>query len=155
MEFFPRDGVERVAASCSISRARCIRKVMLLVLFYILVHITNIVVSLTRRGTGLVHFCGQLLCIDVCRLVEMVMQLSIILLYTTKVVATLTRRGTSLVHFYGQLLYIDFCRLVEMVIQRSTIAILMYRAFVRGLPSFAPRAGTATARCSRLRFARI
>ena len=116
MEFFPNDGVERVAASCSISRAKCIRNTLLLVLFYILLHITNIVASLTRRGTSLVHFCGQLLCIDFCRLIEMVMQLSIILLHITKVVASLTRRGTSLVHFYGQLLYIDVCRLVEMVI---------------------------------------
>ena len=145
MEFFPRDGVERVAASCSISRAKCIRKTLLLALFHILFHITKIVASLIRRDTSLVHFCGQLQCIDFCRLVELLMQLSIILLHITKVVASLTRRGTSLVHFYGQLLYIDFCRLVEMVIQLSIIAILLYRAFVRGLPSFAPRADTATA----------
>ena len=64
MEFVPRDGVERVDASCSISRARFIRKTLVLVLFHILLHFTKVVARLTRRGTGLVHFYGQLLYID-------------------------------------------------------------------------------------------
>ena len=145
MEFVPRDGVERVDASCSISRTRFIRKTLVLVLFHILLHFTKVVALLTRRGTNLFHFYGELLYIDLCRLVEMVMQLSIILLHITNVVESLTRRGTSLVHFYGQLLYIDFCRLVGMGIQLSIIAILLNRALVRAPPSFPPRASTATA----------
>ena len=44
----------------------------------ILLHITKVVQSLTRRGTSLVHFYGQLLYIDFCRLVGMGIQLSII-----------------------------------------------------------------------------
>ena len=144
MEFVPRDGVERVDASCSISRTRFIRKTLVLVLFHILLHFTKVVALLTRRGTSLFHFYGELLYIDFCRLVEMVMQLSIILLHITNVVESLTRRGTSLVHFYGQLLYIDFCRLVELVMPLSIIASLLYRALTRALPSFLHRASTAT-----------
>ena len=96
-KFVPRDGVERVVTSCSMSRATFIRKMLVSALLDI-----------------------------------------------TNVVASLTSRGTSPVHFYGQLPYNSFCRLVDLVTPLSIIAILLYRALTRALPTFLPSASTAT-----------
>ena len=55
--FHPIDGVERGVASCSISRAPFIRKTSVSAWFDIFFHITEVVASLTRRGTSHDEFC--------------------------------------------------------------------------------------------------
>ena len=70
--------VLRVVVFCSMSRATCIRKTMVSALFHMFFHIIKVVASLTSRGTSSIHFYGQLLYIDFCRLVELVMPLSTI-----------------------------------------------------------------------------
>ena len=55
--FHPIDGVERGVASRSISRAPFIRKTSVSAWFDIFFHITEVVASLTRRGTSHDQFC--------------------------------------------------------------------------------------------------